>query len=70
MILSIKGCDLFSNRAVSLRSSRAHINPKCRFKLVSRAVTVFTACRRGRAAELSAGQTGFKQELARLHEQR
>ncbi len=37
MILSIKGCDLFSNRAVSLRSRRAHINPKYRFKLVSRA---------------------------------
>lgn len=37
MILSIKGHDLFSNQEVSLRSRRAHINPECRFKLVSRA---------------------------------
>lgn len=37
MVPSIKGCDLFSNRPVTLRSRRAHINPKCRFKLVSQA---------------------------------
>lgn len=32
-----KGCDLFSNRPVSLGSRQAPNNPKCRFKLVSRA---------------------------------
>lgn len=37
MVPSIKGCDLFLKRTVTLRSRRAHINPKCRFKLVSQA---------------------------------
>lgn len=32
-----KGCDLFSNRPVSPGSRQASNNPKCRFKLVSRA---------------------------------
>ena len=78
MILSIKGHDLFSHWAASLRSRRAHINPKCGFKLVSRAerravdrpYSRRPAGRRGRAAEPSAGQTGFRQELAGLHVQR
>lgn len=68
MSLSIKGQDFFSSLPVSWRSLGAHVNPWCRFKLVLPAEEQ----RRDRQAlaEVSAGQTGFREELACLHEQR
>lgn len=73
MSLSIKGQDFFSSLPVSWRSLGAHVNPRCRFKLVLPAEEQ----RRDRPssdlqalAEVSAGETGFREELACLHEQR
>lgn len=73
MSLSIKGQDFFSSLPASWGSLRAHANPWCRFTLVLPAEEQ----RRDRpspdlqaSAEVSAGPTGFREELACLHEQR
>lgn len=58
MIPSIKGCDLFSNRPVSLRSRRAHVNPEWRFGPASQSSQP-AGLQASDSAEPSAGQTGF-----------
>lgn len=73
MSLSIKGQDFFSSLPVSWRSLRAHANPWCRFKLVLPAEEQrrdHPSSDLQALAEVSAGQTGFREELACLHEQR
>lgn len=73
MSLSIKGQDFFSSLPVSWRSLRAHANPWCRSKLVLPAEEQrrdHPSSDLQALAEVSAGQTGFREELACLHEQR